>query len=260
MTGEHVARPVGGAGSRRGGRPAAVAAVLGTLARHAWFVEDEVAGIADLVPTGAICADVGAEYGLYTVAMAAAAGPGGTVHAVEPQPDAHRVMDAAVRAAGCDDRVLRHRCALGAAPATASLSVPLRRGLPVHGRAFLTTGAQHGGPNEADFDRARRVEVEVTTLDRLLAAHEVDRLDLLKADVEGAELQVLRGGAGTIERLRPLVQLEIERPHLDRYGVTVAEVTGFLLDRGYRMHVWYRGRWQPADAVTEARRNYLFRP
>ena len=231
---------------------------LERVAPLAWFLEDEVAGVGRVVPDGGTCVDVGAEYGLYTVAMAAAVGPLGTVHAVEPQPDAHAAMARVVRLAGALDRVVRHRCALGAEPAEATLSVPLRRGLPVHGRAFLTAGAQHGGPNDEEFDRDRRVPVEVTTLDELCVRAGIDRIDLLKADVEGAELQVLRGGAATIDRLRPTVQLEIEQPHLDKYGATVADVTGFLTGRGYRMHVWVEGGWRRTARVSPDRRNYLF--
>lgn len=258
--------PVGDAvrGDARGvgvpGRAVVAARLLEFLARTAWFVEDEVAGVADLVPLGGTCIDVGAEYGLYTVAMAAAAGPTGTVHAVEPQPDAHAAMARTVRLAGLDDRVVRHARALGATAGRATLSVPMRRGLPVHGRAFLTVGAHDGGPNDEEFDESREVEVEVTTLDELAEAVGLRRLDLLKADVEGAELQVLQGGAATIERFRPVVQLEIEEPHLAKYGVAVDDVTGFLADRGYTMSVWVEGAWRRTERVTPAHRNYLFTP
>lgn len=248
---------MGDGGARRG---RVVAALLRGAARRAWFVEDEVAGVLDLVPPGGTCVDVGAEFGLYTVAMALAVGEGGMVHAVEPQPGAHRVMDRVADVVAGDGRVVRHRVALGATPDRGTLSVPLRRGLAVHGRAFLTTGARHGGPNDDEFARERRLTVEVTTLDLLCELHDVRRLDLLKADVEGAELQVLRGGVAALERHRPIVQLEIEQPHLDRYGATVADVTGFLTGRGYTMHLWDDGAWRRSDRVVPTHRNYLFRP
>lgn len=243
-----------------GRRISAAATLANVLARTAWFVEDEVRGVAELVPVGGTCVDVGAEYGLYTVVMAAAVGPSGTVHAVEPQHAPNRVIDVVLSTFGVQQRVVRHQYALGARPGSSQLSVPVRRGRAVHGRAYVLRDAVHAGPNARDFRADRRVPVRVSTLDTLVADRGLTRLDLLKADVEGAELQVLTGGACAIERFRPTVQLEIEAPHLAKYGTSVTDVTGFLLDRDYAMQVWRAGGWHPAAKVTSDARNYLFLP
>jgi hypothetical protein len=59
----------------------------------------------------------------------------------------------------------------------------------------------------------------------------LDRIDLIKVDVEGADLHALRGMAGLLARHRP--QLLIERH--DIYGYyTVGELTGLIEDLGYR--------------------------
>jgi FkbM family methyltransferase len=237
-----------------------IAAAVGALSRAAWFIEDEVRAIADLVPTGGTCVDVGAGYGLYTVAMAAAVGPRGTVHAIEPQPDPNRVIDAVVRLCGARERVIRHELALSDRTGMSELSVPVRRGRAVHGRAFVTRDAVHAGPNAVDFRTARYQPVRLLTLDELAVGQDLTRLDMLKADVEGAELQVLAGGACTIDRFQPTVQLEIEQRHLEKFGSTVQDVTGFLVDRGYTMHGWTRGGWRPLRSATSALRNYLFVP
>lgn len=246
------------AGQGRSSRP--LCTVLAALARGAWFIEDEVKAISDLVPFGGTCVDVGAGYGLYTVAMAAAVGPSGTVHAIEPQPDPSRVLDAVVRVCGAQGRVVRHDLALSDRPGTSMLSVPIRRGRAVHGRAFVTRGALHAGPNAVEFNAERSNPVRLSTLDELAEQQDLTRLDMIKADVEGAELKVLSGGVRTIDRFRPTVQLEIEERHLGKFGSTVADVTGFLLDRGYTMHGWTRSGWHPAATAMSAPRNYLFRP
>jgi FkbM family methyltransferase len=74
----------------------------------------------------------------------------------------------------------------------------------------------------------------------------VTSISVLKIDVEGAELEVLRGFAGTIERLHPLIVCEI-LPERDAAGITVASVsvttlleraramTALLRDQGYRI-------------------------
>ncbi len=247
-------------GPGRGRMNRRIAAVVGVLSHAAWFIEDEVKAIAEYVPAGGICFDVGAGYGLYTVAMAAAVGPGGTVHAIEPQPDPNRVIDAVVRICGAQGRVVRHDFALSDTTGTSMLSVPMRRGRAVHGRAFVMRDALSPGPNAVEFRTERRHSVRLSTLDDLAEQQDLTRLDMIKADVEGAELQVLTGGVKTINRFRPTVQLEIEERHLGKFGSTVDDVTGFLLDRGYTMHGWVRGGWRPAPSATLAPRNYLFVP
>ena len=237
-----------------------IAVVVGVLPQVAWFIEDQVRAIAELVPAGGTCVDVGAGYGLYTVAMAAAVGHTGTVHAIEPQPIPNRVIDAAVRICAAPGRIVRHHLALSDRPGTSMMSVPVRRGRAVHGRAYVTRDAVHAGPNAVEFRTERHHSVRISTLDELAEQQDLARLDMIKADVEGAELLVLTGGARTIDRFRPKVQLEIEQRYLARFGRSADDVTGFLVNRGYTMHGWTRSGWRPATYATSVSRNYLFLP
>ena len=50
--------------------------------------------------------------------------------------------------------------------------------------------------------------VEVTTLDQWISTHPLERIDLIKMDVEGMETQVLEGAMDTLRRFRPIVHLE----------------------------------------------------
>ncbi|MCD2193138.1 FkbM family methyltransferase [Actinomycetospora endophytica] len=231
---------------------------LRALAPHAWFLEDEVAGLADVVSTGAVCLDVGAEYGLYTWTLAGLAGPTGHVHAVEPQPGPSAFVDTTRRLLGADT-VTVHRTALGAAAGGGVLSLPRRRLLPVHGRAFLTTGATGLGSN-SEFSHHEDVPVAVTTLDDLVADLELERLDLVKADIEGAEAHLLRGAHATLATLRPTLMLELEDRHLARFGASVAEIVAELAADGYEARTWHRERGWVPRCLDDERRNVLFTP
>ncbi|WP_018330352.1 FkbM family methyltransferase [Actinomycetospora chiangmaiensis] len=226
------------------------------MAPHAWFLEDEVTGLAAFVGPGSVCVDVGAEFGLYTWTLAGLVGPRGHVHAVEPQPGPAAFVEATRRllAAG---RVTVHRAALGAVAGNGALSLPRRGPLPVHGRAFLTTGAVGLGSN-AEFARHDEVPVAVTTLDDLVAGAGLERLDLVKVDIEGAEATLLAGSATTLERFRPVLMLELEDRHLARFGATVADVVDELTGLDYLPRTW-RGRWAPRR-VDDGCRNVLFLP
>ena len=232
------------------------AAVVSLLARTSPWLEPELAGLPELVRPGAVCVDVGAAAGLYTLILSDLAGPAGRVHSVEPLSFAHPVWS---RLLGARDRpnVHRHTLALSEQPGQTALSVPIGRLGPVTGRSFLTWQTDGVGSNAEFLDHAD-VLVPVDTLDHLCERAELTRLDFVKIDVEGAELQVLHGGARTIEAFRPDLLLEIEARHLTRYRYGVEDVTRWLTSRGYVMHVWQHG-WQPTATVCAHARNYLFR-
>jgi len=244
-----------GGGTRRS---RVVRAVLSGAARRGTVVEKEVLGLAELVGPGDVCLDVGAEFGLYTHVLADLVGAGGAVHAFEPQRGAHRALQLGVRAAGLS-WVALHRLALGAVPGTAELSVPRRRGLPVHGRAYLTAGARDPGPNQ-EFAGQRLEAVAIETVDTVVADLGLTRIDLLKADVEGAEGALLDGAAATLARHRPHLLLEIEDRHTRKYGVGAAELFARLTgELGYRARTWSAG-WRPVTGIVDTERNYLFSP
>ncbi|MBB6075109.1 FkbM family methyltransferase [Streptomyces paradoxus] len=233
-----------------------MAAALRWAASRYSFVEEEVAAIGEFVAPGDVCLDIGAEYGLYTWTLAALAGPSGWVHSVEPLPGPARWLSTCACLLGCRN-VIVHRTALGARPGHGTLSLPRRRGLPVHGRAFLTQGASGPGPN-SEFRTSRPVRTTVLTLDQLVGRAGIEKLSFVKADVEGAELAVLAGGQETLRRCRPTLLLEIESRHLDKYGARPADVVSHLQDFGYGLHRQHRGRWVESSRITDDCRNYLF--
>lgn len=86
--------------------------------------------------------------------------------------------------------------------------------------------------------RERRVTVALPG-DEIMTEREVAPVGVLKIDTEGAELDVLRGCAGTLERDRPLIHCEIlpivdDDTEISRFRRTRAdELVAFAVDRGY---------------------------
>jgi FkbM family methyltransferase len=230
--------------------------VLEFLARRTPWVEDEIVGLPAVVKRGDVCLDVGAEYGLYTQALAGLVGPHGRVVGVEPLPGAFRILSTLAAARRLRNVTLR-RVALGEHGTRGVLSLPYRNGLPVHGRAYLTSGARDAGPN-VEFASARDVEVEVSSLDDLCAREGLERVDFVKADVEGAELPVLRGASATLKAHHPTLLLEVEDRHTRKYGYSAADLVTWLADLGYRPYRWSGTGWTPVPGVDPRHRNYLF--
>jgi FkbM family methyltransferase len=248
---------------RPGRRLRAVAAALRFLGRHVWFVEDEAGPLADLVPAEGVCVDVGAEFGLYTMLFAEAAGPGGRVVSVEANPGLTHWLRRACTVLGADNVQV-----LGAAVGDRqdsgflTLSVPYRRGRPVWGRAFVTDGTSGPGPN-AEFSESRDVLVPAVTLDRVVTLLNLEEVDIVKADIEGAELAMLLGAEQVMTQSRPTWMLEVEDRHLEKYLATAAEVFGLLEYHGYLGYRLVEGVWRRHSGLIEddvGNRNHLFVP
>jgi FkbM family methyltransferase len=180
------------------------------------------------------------------------------VHSVEPLRFAHAT---ASRLLGLRTgrNIVRHSVALGDTGDELVMSVPLRKGVPITGRSFVTRNASGLGSN-AEFEEHLRVVVDGDTLDGFTARLGIDRLDFVKIDVEGAELHVLHGGQATIAALKPVVMVEVEDRHLERFGVSSEAIAEWFTSQDYRMSVWDSGTWRQVSAVTERFRNYLFTP
>ena len=243
-------------GTRDGRRARGLGRALRGLSRVAWFLESELAGLPQLVGPGDVCLDVGAEYGLYTHVLSGIVGAEGTVLAVEPQRDAAAILRRGMALVGGADLVHTH-AAISDRPGRTVMQIPMRRGRPVHGRAHIGEAPAGEDPND-EFDRVRVIDIDLTTVDALVEAAGLARVDFIKADVEGAEAKVLDGAAATLDRWHPTVQLEIEDRYTGRFDTSTAAITRRLTDRGYGMFTWDGGRWVPASRVTDARRNYVF--
>jgi FkbM family methyltransferase len=235
-------------------RTALTGSVLRLLARWTPYLESEMLGLREVVEPGAVCVDVGAAAGLYTVALSDLVGETGQVLSVEPLPFVHPLWTRILRPGR---NVSRYVLALGTEPGQGAMSVPVGRYGLVTGRSFLAWHTTGLGSN-AEFRGHVEVNVEVDTLDALCTRAGLTRLDFLKIDVEGAERHVLAGGEAAIGKFRPAILMEIETRHLSRYGHSAETVADWLRHRGYTMHVWDHG-WRTADEVREQHRNYLFR-
>src|SRR5262245_16953576 len=169
-----------------------------------------VSTIARLVPPDAVVFDVGAHAGQFTKLFARAAAEG-RVYAVEPGSYARAILRTVVWLHRLGN-VMVLPMALGAASGLTTLT------MPVKGSGSLGFGLAHLGAPEDRWQAAARELVALTTLDAIVAALELDRIDFIKADIEGWELRLLSGGAATLRRFRPCLMLELAEEHLARAG------------------------------------------
>lgn len=178
------------------------------------------------VPEDGVVIDVGAHAGQFTKLFARLA-PRGFVYAVEPQSYARAILRAAVRLNRLAN-VAIVPLALGARAGVAMLSLPVK---PSGSYGF---GLAHLGP-ETGRDAVSEA-VGVATLDALVEALGLERLDFIKADIEGHELALVEGARGSLARFRPALLVEHDPERLARAGASLDALWQALIDLGYRAH------------------------
>jgi FkbM family methyltransferase len=193
---------------------------------------DEIGFLTALHRSGTVV-DVGAHDGLLALPLARLTGA--RVLAFEPLPSAFARLSVACAGIG---NIVLHREALGAAPGSLTLSVPVVDGVPHEQWASTVKSYDQHGSRVASL----KVDVPVITLDSL----ELADLTAMKIDAEGAEYEVLQGAHATLRRCRPVLSLELEERH--REGSTWA-VPAFLDALDYVVCFELGGRWHPMAAL-----------
>ena len=94
---------------------------------------------------------------------------------------------------------------------------------------------------------SEEITVRVSTLDGFA----FDDVDLIKIDVEGHELSVLRGAIQTLQRCRPALIVEIEQRHLDRNGHAMRDVFDFIGALDYDAFFIEPGRERRVRPISE---------
>lgn len=200
----------------------------------------ELDGFVAACRDGMTLVDVGAHFGLFTLAALRWGGAAARAIAVDPSTAALAVFDENVRLAGAGARVERHCAAIGAEEGQTSL---------------LTGGA--GGWHmmvAAGAPRPDAVRVPMLTLDGLVRSSGIVPTHV-KIDVEGEEDAVLRGGEDVFRRQTPVLFLELHGGILRRSGRDPLAVLERLGAYGYgRLEIAGRPIDPPAAASMDVAR------
>ena len=161
---------------------------------------EQVPGFASAA--GEVVIDAGANVGFFSLRHAPAVGPSGRVYAFEPNPAVFELLRRNVARNGLDQ--VRCICAaLSERPGTVRFAAEER-----------ATSSGH-----IAADGAPAIEVQALTLDELVEREGLERIDLLKLDVEGHEPHVIRGGLGKALAITRRVVMESHMTRDEVWGI-----------------------------------------
>lgn len=176
--------------------------------------------VCDSLGPGQVFLDIGANAGYFSLLASRCVGESGMVLAVEPNPAMVKQLRQNIERNGLTN--------IAIAEAACSDLVEVRD-LYV-GNAYNTGNSSLSRDNLA---WTKSVKVTCTTVDLLVEEYGLHHVDLVKIDVEGAELQVLRGMSTTLKHLRPKIITELSPSLLEGFSVTVDAVQEYLGVLGY---------------------------
>ena len=159
--------------------------------------------------------DVGANVGLHSIRLAWAR-PSARIYAFEPVAANYQVMCKNIARNRLESRIEPIPSAVGAEDGTVGIL------------------AGYGTDNWVGAKDSRGLEdVQVVSIDSFLRQRALQRVNLIKCDVEGYELNVLRGAHRCLADLRPKLLLEVNQTWCARFGYHPSELFEFLRELNY---------------------------
>jgi FkbM family methyltransferase len=170
--------------------------------------------------------DVGAHRGIFTLIGAQRVGEGGRVYAFEPDPQHVRGLRTSIRINGLAN-VTVEECAVGEADAPAR---------------FVQTGIGYERLPQAKAGQVAARNVPMVALDTYVRENGLGSVRMIKIDVDGPELMVLKGGRRLLEASEPpLIVMELSRLS-EQWGGGYREVRASVLPYGYELYGCKRTR------------------
>jgi FkbM family methyltransferase len=171
---------------------------------------------------GVVALDCGANIGVHTLEWATAMTGWGSVMAIEPQERIYYALAGNIALNNCFNAIAMH-AAVGAESGIIRIPTPDY----LKPASFGSLELQQRDNNEfigqaIDYSEANAVPIQKIALDAL----QLPRVDLIKLDVEGMELEALQGAAQTIETCRPILMVEMIK-------VAREDLRGWMEQRGY---------------------------
>jgi FkbM family methyltransferase len=195
-------------------------------------LEQEIFWMQSLIEPGGRAIDVGANEGIYSYVLSQICH---VVEAFEPQSGPRSILAAYSQVSQA--KVNIHPVCLSEANGSAMLHIPIDNGRNLVYRASLR---QPGGDYET-----------LTVGVRKLDDYKFERVSLIKIDVEGHEIEVIRGGLETIQRNQPILLVEVEQRWLG--GKPIESVFAELETLGYTGFFLEQSVWRRVDDFSSDR-------
>jgi len=193
-----------------------------------WWESNYATAFCNLLKPGDIMLDIGANHGFYSLIAAPRVAPGGHIYAFEPRKTFYDLIMASVSVNGLGDIVSVANLALGDSDGDVTMAFDRYWS----GGSHIEIGGRQGADSHTPT-ALERESVKCVSLDNYLGG-KLDKVDVIKMDIEGAEGLALKGMSKIIDRSRNLkMMMEFCPAMLAGFECDADFVVQFLESRGF---------------------------
>ncbi len=222
---------------------------------YGFYSRDILLVLRGLLRPGMVVIDAGANIGEITLVAAKMVGESGHVYSFEPQSEVAEELSQNVRLNNFNQVSIQKK---GLSDEAGDKEI-------YRASADFHDGSKHEGlatlyPSEKRGAKAG--VINLVTLDDFCEQTDLKQLNLIKIDIEGAELPALKGSIETLRRFMPYIIVEVQQETASQAGYNATDILTLLHPMGYRFDVIGRkGRLHPVDVTSLGRfQNILCSP
>ncbi|MGE3556367.1 MAG: FkbM family methyltransferase [Candidatus Obscuribacterales bacterium] len=210
------------------------------------YEADEQSILAQMIDDSSVVLDVGAHIGWHSIGLAKQH-PRAKIFAFEPIPETYSILERNIKL----NEIVNVTCLpYGFSDTPGEVNFHYFPGGSVLASRENLIGHRNGEVKKC----------LVSTVDVFSKEHALDRLDLIKCDVEGSELAVVVGGLHTISSFLPVIMLELYEEWCAKFEYAATDVEGRLGKLGYQCYM-VNGKFLtggPHDFSSSTNYNYIF--
>lgn len=212
--------------------------------RTGMFEPDSTRRLHELVNKGMVIADVGANFGYYTILCSKIVGNAGKVFAFEPS---RKFRERLV------DHIRRNNCTNVDVIGEGLSNKKETRRLFVGGDSaslyYWGSDARNADWEQVDFD----------TFDAFVRREKIERLDFVKVDIDGHEIRFLEGAKKSLRTMKPVILIECNQLSLQKAGSDVDDLFAALRSLGYEFRSEKDGQlFKDDDALFREAKNCAY--
>ncbi len=208
----------------------------------------EVILMKKLLNPDSVFIDIGANIGVFSL-VAASIVKNGQIHAFEPSKRLFNNLNANIALNGFTNLKTNN---LGLFSETTNKNLHHPQGV-----GMINAGAASLFPeHQVEIDNNEVEQISLITFDSYAEKNNLPKIDLIKMDIEGAEMNALKGAKNSLVQFKPLILMELDEDCLNRAGSSFKEVLDFFGALNYEINtIDFNGNITKVESIKQLRKH-----